>query len=225
MNGSRRPVVAGLAAALLLGLPGTGVAQAAGDGSPLYAPAAEPFGRSYQRVFGHYAKWILQIPSRRNPSVDPDSPNNCAVHSDFVFMGSRGTGQGCTVPTGKAVAFSFGFWECSTAEGNGDTFARLRRCARANYIRTFNKYVFRFVLRVDGRKVAEPRRWTLGAANRVADLPRNNLFGAQAGPTKTASYGLFHIFKPFSRGEHLIRVRGEDWELGKFTIAYRFTVE
>lgn len=125
---------------------------------------------------------------------------------------------------GKAIAFSAGGYECSTAEGDGETFAELRRCARWHYIRTFNEFVTQFTIHIDGRRLRHPREWTFTSANRVVDFPRNNLFGAPAGPTRSSTRGLLHVLKPPTPGEHVVRLHVDDWEFGKDTFVFRFTV-
>ena len=71
--------------------------------------------------------WLLEIPSGENPFEHPDSPRNCEPVDGAVFLGPFGAD--CDVPAGVPVVVAVTFYECSTAEGLGDNFFQLRRCA------------------------------------------------------------------------------------------------
>jgi hypothetical protein len=169
-------------------------------------------------------RWAQHIPAYHNPLVHPNSPRNCAVRGDFMFMGPLGTRRGCAIPVGKAVVLSFVGFECSTAESNGATVAKLRACAYGRFLRMFNRFVYRFSLTVDGHRMTNPRHWAYTFANRTVSFPSPTFWGALAGRTKTVTRGLLCVAHPFQKGEHVIEARGKDWQSGKFQITYRFTV-
>lgn len=219
-------VVACLVTTLVMALSGVGTAQAReAAAGPVYPPGAAPFKHGYRQVMADYLTWAYQVPADDNPVRHPDSPRNCEVHGDFVFLGGHGAGSKCVVPKGKAVAFGFAGSECSRAEGDGNSFAKLRRCARDGFAKSFSSAAYRFLMQVDGGLLAKPRRWTFTSANAVVDLPKKNILDAPAGRTKSVTRGLFYVLRPMKAGEHEVRVHGDDRKHGKFRYVYAFTVE
>ena len=182
------------------------------DGLELYRPAQDPRGRTWGMWAARYFEWFQEIRVPRNPAVDPDSPRNCERQYHVTFMGPTGTGDGCEVPADRAVLFSFLGWSCSTAEGNGRAWHKLRRCVRQSFEKELTDIKVR--LRLDGRVVADPWRWTFGSARRVARLPKDNVWGVESGRTRFLGKGLMFMLRPMEPGEHVIRVRlredGED---------------
>jgi hypothetical protein len=193
-------VLAGLALAILPA--GITSADAARPG-PVFGPRTHPYGHSYARWSGRYMVWLQEIPVSQNPAADPNSPRNCSSHGNVVFMGVSGTGDGCTVPRGKAIAFTFAGFECSTAEGQGKTFRRLRVCAARHFHKVYGGD--RIIVSIDGKRLVHPRRWTFVTPPRFATLPKNNIWGARGGRTKTISKGLFYMLRPPAAGNHMIR--------------------
>lgn len=189
-------------------------------GRQVFAPSAAPFGKTYARWFSRYMIWMQEIPVPSNPIVDPNSPRNCESHGRVVFASPTGTGDGCTIPEGKGFAFSPAGFECSTAEGNGETFRELRRCAVEGFAATAGPDVLRLTVRIDGKKVEHPRRWIVVTPGEIVNLPDENIWGAPGGLTKSRTKGFFFIIKPLDEGRHLIRVHFNDAVLGEFDILY-----
>lgn len=196
---------------------------AAHEGSDprLLSPHSSPYGRSYAEWFAEYQEWLNEIPLAVNPGADPASPENCDVEDGrIVFI--AGSGADCVIPRGKATGFSTAFWECSTAEGLGETYAELRRCAVQNWARDFSSDVFRTKIWIDGRLLSHPRRWTILTPTPadLIDFPAENLWGATPGPSKSVTKGLFYILHPLSRGTHSIKIQAEHEILGDLTYTY-----
>ena len=146
-----------------------------------------PYDLGYSRWLGRWAKWIQELPDRDFPS--PSSTSNCDVHGPAVFMGPFGA-EGCTIPEGKAVAFQpYLQWECSTAEGFGKSYRELRMCAVQKFARDFGRDKVSVHVRVDGKRLEQPRRWTVTSHGRVVDLPKNTHLGHA-----TWSYQVHHAW-------------------------------
>lgn len=171
----------------------------------IYPPSSHPFGMSYPEWEGAYQIWLNEIPTPENPYVDPSSPRNCEVHGPVVFLGP--SGADCRVPEGKALVLSGVFWECSTAEGHGRTFRALRRCAIENFAADFGRDVLSSTLRIDGKRVSHPRRWTFLTPGENFSFPDDNIWGAPGGPTKSVTKGILWILKPLREGRHTIHLR------------------
>jgi hypothetical protein len=191
------------------------------DDGLLFSPHSQPYGRPYAEWFAEYQEWLNEIPTPVNPVTDPASPENCDLEDGrvtFVIAGAD-----CNVPKHKAVAFSDAFWECSTAEGLGDTYAELRTCAVDNFETDFSRDVLRFTVRVDGRIVRNPRRWTVltPIPSDLIQFPKDNIWGAEPGPSKSVSKGFFYILRPLGAGAHTITVDVHHENFGDFTLSYK----
>lgn len=120
-------------------------------------------------------------------------------------MAPQGTGRGCQVRANRPVLLTFLAWSCSTAEGNGRAWRVLRRCSNRSYQQELSDVRVRLFL--DGRRIEQPRRWKFDSARRVIRLPQDNVWGVSGGRTRMLGRGLFHMLRPVSDGDHLLRVR------------------
>jgi hypothetical protein len=202
----------------------SGPAQA-GGGAQVFPPDSKPYGLTYPQWQAAYQKWIEEIPASENPLVDPDSPRNCEVSGKVVYLGANGTGQGCSVPEGQAIVLAAGFWECSTAEGLGDTYPELRHCAKFHFHHDLSHRDVHLTLRIDGDRVAHSRDWTFLSPGQVIDFPDDNIWGAPGGPTKSITKGFLYVLPPLSDGEHTIVIRVEFPDGTHFPVPYNVTVE
>jgi hypothetical protein len=209
-----------LLVALTVGGAGTSLAD---DGHPrIFPPSADPRGRTYSQWLAAYMIWFQEIPAPTNPAVDPASARNCEVQGPAVFLGPEGAT--CRVPDDKILLLPGAGWECSTAEGLGETFRALRRCAVENFARDFGPDALSFKLWIDGRRVRQPRRWTFVSPGEMVVLPENNIWGAPGGPTKSVTKGLLYILRPFEEGRHRIRFRVSIAGEEPFDIVWRLRV-
>ncbi len=198
-----------------------GAGLRASDELRLYGPSAEPRGHTWALWSARYFEWIQEVPTPSNPAIDPDSPRNCERHYNVVMMAPYGTGKGCEVPAKTPVLLTFNAWSCSTAEGNGRAWHKLRRCARESFKEELSDIRVRLFL--DGDRVRKPGRWTFDSARRVARLPKKNIWDAPPGRTRFLGRGMFFMVRPLNPGAHVIRARLK--EAGKVTvIRYTFTV-
>lgn len=214
-------MVLGLLVSTMLG---SGPASAAGGGASLLAqPDAVRHGMTYAEWEGAYQIWVEEIPLGKNPLVHQDSPRNCELQpGNTVFVGA--SGADCAIPSGSWVGLSTYFWECSTAEGLGDTFRELRQCAEENAAHDFGPQVSHTILRIDGARVNHPRRWTFTTPGEIINFPTNNLWGVEAGPTKSVTAGTMYLIRPLGTGTHHIRLHVNDEVLGGFNIDYTLHV-
>ena len=220
MRALRRLTIASFVALSLLS---TAQADQAGN-RRLFSPNSQPYGRAYAEWFAEYQEWLNEIPAPVNPVNDPASPNNCDVEDGRVTF--IVAGADCKVPEHKAVAFSDAFWECSTAEGLGDTYSELRACAVDNFATDFNRDVLEFTIRVDGRPIPRPRRWTVltPILSDCIDFPDYIIWGAVPGPIKSVTKGFFYILRPLPEGAHTIAADVHHETFGDFTLTYEIRV-
>lgn len=214
-----------LAAVLLVVLAPAGPAAAAPDpdDAQLFGPSAsKPGGASHRTWATRSFVWFQETPAAQDLSTDPASPANCTPRHGVVYFDSVGTAETCVVPAGRPIVVAYLGWSCSTAEGNGDTFAQLRRCAQHSWRTEFGDV--RIKQTIDGNQVRQPRRWTVTTHNMWVDLPRNNVWGVRPGWTRSVGTAIMQVIKPPTIGEHLMRVRLT--ENGKTSVLrYPFTVQ
>ena len=194
-----------VAAVLCVFLMSTG--QALADGSAdrgVFPPDASPRGMTYAQWLGDYQIWLNEIPTPDNPYTDPSSPLNCTLRHGVVYLGPFGSD--CNVPEGHPLLISGPFWECSTLEGLGDTYAELRACARDNFAHDFGRNAFLFTVRIDGKKLLHPRAWTFTSPGEIIRFPDDNIWGAPGGTTKSVTKGFLYMLRPLEEGDHVFRI-------------------
>ncbi len=205
-----------------------GVPAHAGSASPtVFPPGSSPLGMTYPEWVGAYQIWLNEIPAPVNPINDPASVHNCEVQmpSGAVFLGPFGAD--CSVPAGAPLVFTgaLSFWECSTAEGLGDTFRQLRKCARQNFARDLDPEKFRQRIWIDGERLEHLRRWIFISPGEVIDFPTENIWDAVPGPSKSVTKSFLWIVRPLSEGTHRIRAVAKDVVFGTFRFVWKLDVE
>ena len=196
----------------------------AGAEDRVYPPDAQVHGMSYEEWHGAYQVWLNEIPAPKNPTFHPDSSRNCELQAggDVVFVGHFGSN--CSIPEGVPVVFGTASWECSTAEGLGETFGELRRCARENFKVDFAPDVFHQRILIDGEPLKYVRRWASLTPGEIIDFPENNIWGAEPGRSKSVSKGFLFILRPLSEGTHRI-VDKATIGTDELTVVWKFHVQ
>ena len=204
-RGSRTPrrtlalAAAGMLAVSIFG--STPASAVSGAGHLIANPDAVRHGMTYPQWEGAYQIWVNEIPLGKNPLVHPDSPRNCELQpGNTIFAGA--SGANCHVPSGASIAFGTYFWECSTAEGLGDTWQQLRRCALDNFQNDLSSV--HVTLSIDGVLVHHPKAWTFLTPGEIIDFPEHNLWGADPGPSKSVTKGTLYIIKSLPEGSHVV---------------------
>ncbi len=186
-----------------------------------------PYGTTYPQWQGAYQIWLNEIPAPENPLFDPLSPRNCELQpgGDIVFLG--GIGADCSVSSDVALALSpaLGFFECSTAEGLGETWRELRTCARENFAANINPDLYHQKVRIDGERLVHQRRWVSHTPGEIIDFPDENIWGAEPGPSRSLTKGFLFILEPLEPGEHRIVVIANDEVVGDFRWVWKLHVE
>ena len=181
---------------------------AAQQGSRLFPPNSNPYQKAYKRWAGQSSVWFNEIPARGHPYRNL-TPRSCRRHQKgkVWFLVLVPPGGRCVIPAKRAILAVGPFWECSTAEGHGRTYDRLRRCATNGFRRDFGRKAFKLRIELDGRPLKRIRRWTYTTPGETFDFPRKNLWEAQPGPSKSVSRGIFFMLRPLSPGRHSFRTR------------------
>jgi hypothetical protein len=142
---------------------------------------------------------------------------------DVVFLAGTTGGaatRSCTIPAGSSILVPLINVECSTAEGNGDTPAELRACARG-FVEQFSD----LSLTIDGVAIADLRRFRVQSPVFQFTAAEGNVFGVPAGTTRSVADGFWVLIRPLSPGTHTISFGGA-YPPGPFTtfVTYTLTV-
>lgn len=190
---------------------------------PLIAPINSlPGGQTYGRWAVEWQQWVVSNAANTNPLLDQTGAN-CGerqVGKVWFLAGAPGiqpVSRNCTIPAGKALFFPlinnayFAFLN-DPPETQTEAFVRsASACTNVD-----------ISIWVDGIKVPRPTRFFTGPGGSLsplfnAQLPPNNIFGAQAADPQAAGYaqdlalvpsaeqGYYLFVYPLSKGRHTLR--------------------
>ena len=156
---------------------------------------------------------VLETPDSQNPFGAGGKAFTCIDLGKQVLapFGPDGA-ESCTVKTGTKIFVAASTVECSTFEGNGNTDAALRDCARQGDVQVAPSVT------VDGtpKLVTEAETGLLHIT-----LPAGNLFGLPAGTTGlSVGHGWITLLQPLTPGTHTIVI-----DTGAKTIKTRIVVQ
>jgi hypothetical protein len=210
MNGTKK---LGASLVVLLGSLAMGLAPAAQATSAppsVYPPQAHPFGHTYSQWGVRWVQWLMAIPKSKSPDLDTTGAFCAEDQSGPVwYLPSDSNGgtivRTCTIPTGKAVLIEVAIMWCDTAEGNGNTFAKLSSCAKG-YADGTTKADFT----LDGVHLTNVlTRYRFATSLFTLKYPADSLLQASGpGVTKAVANGLFVILAPLAPGQHTVEAQG-----------------
>jgi hypothetical protein len=142
---------------------------------------------------------------------------------EVVFLAGTTGGaatRSCTISAGTSILVPLINVECSVAEGNGDTPAELRACAR-----DFAEQFSDLSLTIDGVAVGGLQRFRVHSPVFQFTAAEGNVFGVPAGTTRSVADGYWVLIRPLSPGTHTISFGGA-FPPGGFTtfVTYTLTV-
>ncbi len=194
---------------------------AAAGTRPVYPPDSSPLAMDYPTwASAYFGTWLQEIPRGQNPYFHPDGPRNCEPVDGAIFVGPFGAN--CAVPAGVPIVFGTVAVECSTAEGLGDSYFQLRRCATKYFNRVWGARHFHQLVLIDGERLAANRRWIFRTPGEIVDYPARNIWHVAAGPSKSVTKGFLFILKPLDAGLHRIRMKA--FGTGRFTVTWKLHV-
>jgi hypothetical protein len=171
------------------------------------------------------AVWWQEFAKRSaHPAADTESVlGRCSVNVDDVILLAGAVSndpvqRSCRIAHGKKLLVPLINGECSTAEGQGETAAELRACARAQADQFTDLF-----LRIDGVKVADPQRLRVASEPFVLDAAKDNVFGIPAGRTLSVADGYWALIGPLSLGKHTLSFGGA-FQPPTFTPSTTYTI-
>jgi hypothetical protein len=126
----------------------------------------------------------------------------------WFLAGTFGTSvrRKCNVPSTSAIFFPIIEKECSYAEEGHQLKSEADLIARATHLMNLVSYMD---VEVDGYHL--PNLWDYRARSRVFDLiyPADNVYGVNAGVTRSVTDGYWLLIKPLLPGIHYIHFKAE----------------
>lgn len=197
----RRTPMALLLGFVLVLILGTVPVTARSEKPAVYPPSARVHGATLVDLAEAWADWAWQ-PADVNPLLNPRCEASGIGNIWFAPV-SIGEAQelDCTLPPGAKLLVTPGGYECSTAEGNGETVAELVACAES----LFASEICCGQLVVDGVPLEDLEPYALTTPGQLLAGP--NLFGDE--PTLSAERGWFILLRPMSVGQHEVFIYDE----------------
>jgi hypothetical protein len=189
-----------VSAVLVLSM-GAASVSAKSEHGAAYAPSARVNGATLVELAVAWADWAWQ-PADVSPLLNPrcDWSGIGKIWFAPVSIGEQQE-LDCTLPPGGKLLITPGGYECSTAEGNGETLAELTACAES----LFASEICCAQVIVDGAELENLDPYLLTTPGQTVAGP--NLFGEE--PTLSVERGWFILLRPMSVGEHEVFVYDE----------------
>jgi len=125
----------------------------------------------------------------------------------------------CIIPVGKAIILPIINGECSTAEGNGDTEAKLRACAKAQ----MDGVTF-LQASIDGVPLNNLKMFRAESPLFQFTAVNGNPFGIPAGTTNSVADGFWVMLHPLRPGTHTISFGGSIGNSFSTSVEYKLMI-
>ena len=187
-----------IAGMIALAIAGPASAASPNAGRGFLPPQARVHGMTLAGIAGAWDLWAFGSPADSNPLLAnrcEASPSDPAIWFLPVSLGGDYEIE-CDIPAGAFLVLTPGGYECSGAEGNGETAEELEACVDANFAHLSFVAVW-----LDGRPATNLERYIVTSP--LVHLPGPNLFIDDPTPSMLKSY--FMVITPLSPGEHTVR--------------------
>lgn len=199
-------------------------------GFRIFPPDSRPYGLSYAEWSTRWWQWVSSIPRDFNPGYE--RIGTCCEHNQTspvwflvgTFEEFASAERRCTIPCTMSILFPAIVSEKSFAEypqlrTEGDL---LKMASEANE-RVKSAYV-----EIDGTRLPNIKQFRIRSCPFDLYFPEKNIFGVQAGVTRSVSEGYWIILGSLTRGIHQIRFGGEAYVMDrlefKTDVTYHLTV-
>ena len=191
--------------------------SAAGDTGAHQHGAQHDRGRSHPNAslevwLARYWTTIFTLPADRNPYAgtgDLCVPLDRRTIAPFLLPPDAKSPLTCTVRPGTRVLVLGAIAECSNVEAgdfHAETYREAIACAKA-WIGNLTRHE---VIVDERRRIDLLRGHSAATSYLTAQLPANNIFGAEEGTTiRSASFGYGVLLRPLRPGQHIITVEQE----------------
>lgn len=177
--------------------------------SLLFSSKEHPFGHSWQYWTTKWWRWFLSIPKANSPAMDNGDINSNLNQSDqkvwFLAATTGGTVERTVrIPLGKAILFPVINITISNSEDK-----TLRTDAdMISFVKRHMKDIVNKQASIDGKDLLVSEDLRVQSPPFNFSYPPDNIFGAEAGPTRGVGDGYWIFMRPLQVGNHNIRTYG-----------------
>jgi hypothetical protein len=189
----------------------------------IFSPDSTPYGISYAQWTARWWQWLYSLPLDCNPLKD-NIGNNCAINQSgpvWFLAGSKGEAakRNCTISADKALLIPILNYGATLAdEPDIKSEHQLQLLAK----REMDK-VLHLRVTFNGVQVNELKKNRIQSPIFDVVLPKNSIFGGDAGPTRGISDGYWLFLKPLPRGQYTISNFGS-CEAGRIKIGTNYDI-
>jgi len=174
----------------------------------VYSIDDKPFGSPYGMWAAKWQKWMAEIPTPVNPTIDTTGKNCGEGQTGPVWFLTGTTGgsaeRSCTIPAGKAIIFPVMGSECSYADTPSVKSERdLAICAQAD-----DNIATNLQATIDGHSIEQLDKYRVTSPLFNLTFPTTNIFSAPPGPTQGIVDGFWVFLHPLTLGKHELHFSG-----------------
>ena len=172
-------------------------------------PEDKPYGLPYEEHVKNFWKWVISLPSEKNPWPD-NAGANCAngqleTNSSVFYLSGNGGGKSdrtCKIPAGKGLFIPVSPMEISDKEAPNRSVDDLNKIAKKDQDSVTSLY-----LKINDKEYSREdlNKYRTSTENFEVVFPKNAIFGASEGVSKAVADGYYVITTPLEKGTHNIK--------------------
>lgn len=176
--------------------------------SLLFGPKERPFGHSWRFWTTRWWQWFLSIPKANSPAMDNGDINSIEQpHQKVWFLASTIGGsveRTVRIPSGKAILFPV----INITISNSEDQTLKTDADMISFVRRHMKDIVKKQASIDGMNLSISEDLRVESPPFNFSYPSDNIFGAQAGPTRGVGDGYWIFMRPLKVGDHNIKTYG-----------------
>jgi hypothetical protein len=172
-------------------------------------PEDKPYGLSYEEHVKNFWKWVISLPSEKNPWPD-NTGENCAnkqleTNSSVFYLSGNGGGKSdrtCKIPAGKGLFIPISPMEISDKEAPNTSVEDLNKIAKKDQDSVTSLY-----LKIGDKEYSREdlNKYRIHTEDFEVAFPNNAIFGATEGSSKAVADGYYVITEPLEKGTYNIK--------------------
>lgn len=190
----------------------------------IFSIDSRPYGKSYSEWSAKWWQWIISIPAKDSPRLDPTGQKCSIAQSDanvwFLAQTASGSAErNCIIPKDMAIFIPILTGECDyLSDPTITTESELRKCAHSGIQGAKISAMF------DGRNLENLEGYRVQSPLFDLDIPSDTGFGqGPVGTTRAVADGYYVMLEPLSPGRHTFQFSAnavDNPTIGTYSFAY-----
>ena len=203
------------------------MSSAAGSNSVnIFTPESKPYGLPYEEHIKNFWKWIISFPKDKSPWNDQTGANcdngQSGTNSSVFYLSGNGGGKSertCKVPVGKSLFIPVSPMEASDKEVPDASVEDLQAIAKKDQDSVTSLY-----LRINDKEYnrEDLSKYRTNTSDFEVAFPKNAIFGASEGNSKSVADGYYIITQPLTKGNHTVHYKSSLICVGTACVAPNF---